>query len=185
MYGGGKDRLTLTPLTPEGNLLTDDPSLDGMVGCHSGPYIHLNVINPEPGFEYIWERNTGRDKMAARQRGGRPVGANDPEMAAMNALMDDGGPTPIDSSYVYGDVILHKYPIEAIRRRRENEEAKNSAAMRDGAALYAERAAGIEAQLSRGLPSRFARRDHGLEYKDAQDHTVEHWVPTDGIIREG
>jgi len=184
MMGGGKDREWLTPLTPEGNRDTDDPDLDNMVGCHTGPYIHLNIIDPQPGFEYCWKRNKGRDKLLALQTGWRPVGDNDPEMAAMNKIMTDS-PGSLDSSDVYGDVILMKAPAEAIRRIRDREQQAAKAQMRSGAEDFADRASAIEQQLSRGFPSRFARRDHGLEYRDAKDQTVDHWRPEDGIIREG
>lgn len=181
--GGGKDRRWLTELTPEGNIRTDDPNLDSMVGCHKDQFVHLNILNPQPGMEYCWVRNTGRDKMLYRQKGYRVVGADDPEMAAMNQVMADG-PTPLDSSDVYGDVILMKAPAEAVRQIRGREQAKAQAQMRGGAADYADKAAAIEEQLSRGLPPRFRRRDHILEFKDGQENTVDVWQPEDGIIRE-
>ena len=184
-FGGGKNREWLKPLTSEGHIDTEDPDLDNMIGCHTGNFIGLNVLNPQPGFEYIWERNTGQSIARARMRGGQIVQADDPERAAMSKLMSSHGRTSMDSSDVYGDVILMKYPEAAIRSIRAKEQAKAQAMMRGGAAEYAERASAIEEQMSRGMPSRFKRRDHALQSRDSGDNVVDQWSPGGGIIREG
>ena len=183
-FGGGKEREWLKPLTPEGHLDTDEPDLDSMIGCHTGVFQGLNVLNPQPGFEYVWERNRGPELAKARMRGGQMVGADDPERAAMDKLMSSHGRTSMDSSDVYGDVVLFKYPESAMRAIREREGAKAQAMMRGGAAEYADRASEIERQMSRGMPSRFKRGDHALRTMDSNENVVDHWTPDDGIIRE-
>ena len=59
MLGGGKDNNWLAPLDEDGNRQSDDIGLETMVGCHTGSYTGLNVVHPQPGYEYKWERNTG------------------------------------------------------------------------------------------------------------------------------
>ena len=184
MLGGGKPRDWLTELTTEGNRPLDEVGLESAIGCHTGQFVHLNVTDPEPGQTYVWERREGRAQMQARQRGGRPVGASDPEMIAMNTIMAADGATSLDSTSVYGDVILYKYPEDAIRRIRENESVLNNAALRDGAGMYAEQARAIETQLSQGLPTRFARKDHGLAFENLEGNVVDRWAP-EGVPREG
>jgi hypothetical protein len=87
MLGGGKDTSWLQPLDDEGNRRPDDDiGLETMIGCHAGAYSGLNVVNPQAGFEYKWERNTGPDLLRARQHGGQVVHKGDQEMAAMWSL---------------------------------------------------------------------------------------------------
>ena len=122
MIGGGRDRLELAPLDPYGNIESDDPDFDNMVGCHTGSYMGLCILNPEPGFEYIWERKTVHDIMRAKMRGGIEISSEDTESVAINKMV--GEAISIDSSNVFKDVIAFKYPVEALRAQREQEQAK-------------------------------------------------------------
>lgn len=183
MLGGGKSREWLRPLTPEGRLDTDDPNLDDMVGCHKGDFVGLNVINPDPGFEYVWELNRPRDIMRAKMRGGIRVGADEPESAAM-AHLTDSTDTPVDGYHTFGDVTLFKYPIDKIAKIRAEESARAQAMMRGGAAEFVSKATKLEQEMSRGQATRFKARNHGLQYLDGQENVVDTWNPGDDEIRE-
>ena len=58
ILGGGADREWLEPLDEVGNREPDDDvevDFEKMIGCHTGVFSGLNVYDPQPGFEYIWE----------------------------------------------------------------------------------------------------------------------------------
>ena len=56
--GGGSDREWIERLSSEGNRTNHGLPVDGeVVGCHVGPYAGLNLVNPQPGYEYIWMLN--------------------------------------------------------------------------------------------------------------------------------
>jgi hypothetical protein len=178
MLGGGADRSWLEPLTLEGNKRTDNPELEGMVGCHTGRYIGLNIKGAQPGFEYIWERNDAPSMMQAQQKGGQVVKDGDPEMSAFRAVgYEDSNFTPPDSREVYKDVVLVRYPSERIRAIREQEQRKAKAMMREGARDYADRADAFETELSGGRPTRFRRDDHSLQSEDVNGRPVDYWSP--------
>ena len=185
MLGGGKDRSWLRPLKDGSVDTLGDPELEGLVGCHQGRFMRLNVP-AQPGFEYIWENRKDIDN--ARLRGGIRVKAEDPEAKIMFSLSNDpdaNEASQIDSYVNFNDVTLFKYPIETIRRIRNEESSRAQAMMRGGAAEYADRASAIERQMSRGLDTRFRRADHSMRVVDNADNTIDEWRPEDGLIREG
>jgi len=179
--GGGRDRSWLEPLSEEGRIQTDDINLENMIGCHKGVYMGLNVVNPQPGYSYVWERRKPGDILRARQQGGQVVTREDPEYAALNTLEDDYS-TPLDNSDVYQDVVLVRYTDESIRRRREQEAETAQEMFRGGAAQYASRADQLEKTYSRGLPTRFQRADHSIDFEGEGGETVDHWSPDQGVI---
>tara|TARA_Y100000590_G_scaffold413_1_gene611 strand:+ start:8930 stop:9478 length:549 start_codon:yes stop_codon:yes gene_type:complete len=181
MLGGGKDNNWLAPLDEEGNRQSDDIGLESMIGCHTGSYTGLNVVNPQPGYEYKWERNTGPDLLRSRQNGGQVVQSGDPERAAMNEIISDG-PSPLDTSDVYNDVVLMRYPEERMREIREREHDTAQKMMRGGANDFMDRVSQAEEMLSSGRSTRFRRSDHRLDYVSPQGDVVEQWAPEDGII---
>lgn len=185
VLGGGADREWLEPLDPEGNRdpgYEEEDEFDSMVGCHTGNYFGLNVYNPEPGFEYVWERNTDRDKLRAIQSGGRMVDANDREFAAVRSVLGANEGAPLDSLNVYNDVVLFKYPESAIRRKREQEQTKARNMIRGGERSFVDRATAAEREMSPGRATRFARSDHRADLEDAQGNLVDQWAPDRGII---
>jgi hypothetical protein len=86
MFGAGNDRLELEPLDPDGNRKMDlDNPEEGEVqtiGCHTGMYAGLNVMNPLPDHVYMWANDNPRDRLMVAQRGGQIVQGDDPELAA-------------------------------------------------------------------------------------------------------
>jgi hypothetical protein len=184
VLGGGKDRQWLEPLDEEGYRRTDEPSLDGMVGTHTGAHVGLNLLAPQEGMEYVWERNNPADILRARQQGGQVVAAEDPERSVMREATDVDY-TPLDSAEIYKDVVLVRYPAEAVRRRREHIQQKSEALQRGGARDFADRATSMERELAQGLPTRFRRADHRVDFTDAEGQLVDQWTPESGIIDKG
>lgn len=179
--GGGLDREWLRPLDQSGTRQSDNPSHDNMVGCHTGKYFGFNLKNPQPNFEYVWENYNRDDMDRIRFEGGQFVRHGDPESPIQESLTVEGGgalePTQLDSLYVHRGCVLTRYPIEVIRARRAEEAATARAMMRGGAEEYAEGVNQMEAHLSRGLPTRFRRRDHRLDYLDGNENIVDQWAP--------
>ena len=185
ILGGGADRAWLEPLDPEGNRdpgYEGEEEFDSMVGCHTGNFFGLNVCNPEPGFEYVWERNTDKDKLRCVRQGGRMVDANDREFAAVRNILGVPEGSPLDSLNIYNDVVLFKYPESAIRRKREQEQKKARNMVRGGAKAFIDRASEAEKEIARGRATRFARSDHTIEAEDISGNLVDHWGPEKGII---
>ena len=187
ILGGGADREWLEPLDEEGNKdpgYEVDDDFDDMVGCHTGNFFGLNVFNPEPGVEYVWERNTDRDKLRCIREGGRMVDANDREFAAVRHVLGASEGAPLDSLNIFNDVVLFKYPESAIRRKREQEQEKARNRMRGGAQAFADRATEAERAISPGRATRFARADHRQDYEDTSGNLVDQWSPDSGIIEK-
>ena len=186
VLGGGADRAWLEPLNSEGNKEPDgeEEDFDRMVGCHTGNFAGLNLYNPQEGFDYVWERNTERDKLRCLQQGGRMVDANDPEFAAIRSMLGANEAAPLDSLNVYNDVILFKYPESAIRRKREQEQQKAQRSMRGGAQAFIERANDAERAIAGGRATRFARSDHRDDLEDGSGNIVDQWTPDKGIIEK-
>lgn len=193
MLGGGRDRLDLAPLTPEGNRELDNPNAS--MGCHVGDYIGLNVFNPQPEFVYSWANDNPRDRLLVLQRGSQIVQSGDPESAAYHEMVNHDQ-TPLDSAHAgYPGVILVRTPIEIERRRRENEEQTRQAMLRGGGSEAAFIEGGrrnpgeMEAGQAAGHTSlRFQRRDHTVQVtagSEPDDRVVDHWSPSAGIVREG
>lgn len=181
VLGGGKDRAWLEPLDDRGNVRSDDPDLDDITGCHQGNFFGLNVVHPQQGFHYVWERNTQQDRLRVRTRGGEVVQAGDPELAAFETAATDRD-TQMDSTNVFGDVVLVRYTEDAIRRVREGEQEKARNMMRSGARDFMDRATRAEREIAGGQATRFRRGDHRLDFEDASGAVVDQWVPSDGIV---
>lgn len=181
IIGGGKDRAWLEPLDEEGHIRSDDPDLDTMVGCHEGNYFGLNVVHPQEGCNYVWERNTRPDLLRIKTQGGEVVQAGDPELSAFASVETDRD-TQMDSTNVYGDVVLVRYTEEAIRRKRDAENKKAQNMMRSGAKDFLDRATQAERDIAGGQATRFRRNDHRIDLQDDAGRTVDSWVPGDGII---
>ena len=102
MLGGGSDREWTEPLAADGNR-RNIPLDERVVGCHTGNYIGLNVVNPQPGFEYAWYLSPSRsgaspaDAFAIYSVGGHVVNETDPERAYLSKIEGLEG-TPIDTS---------------------------------------------------------------------------------------
>ena len=182
--GGGKDREWLEPLDAGGRRQTEDPSLDNMVGTHAGSYVGLNLLGAQEGMEYVWERNNPADVLRARQQGGQVVGPDDPERSVMREATNVDY-TPLDGSEIYKDVVLVRYPAEAVRRRREHIQQKAESMQRGGARDFADRATSMERELAQGLPTRFRRADHRVDFTDSEGQLVDQWTPESGIIDKG
>ena len=183
--GGGMDRAWCRPLRHDGTVDSDDPELDGMVGTHQGEFVGYNIFNAQGGCEYVWERTKLQDRIRVRQRGGQIVQASDPERSGFSQILgsDDGlSGTPLDSSEVTNELMLVRYPEEAIRRKREQQQQKSEVMRRGGAEDFAERADARERQYSGARPGRFRRADHGIDMKDNDERLVDQWVPDDGIL---
>jgi hypothetical protein len=188
IIGGGADRLTLKPLNPDGNRDgNDDPELDNILGCHTGSTFGLCVANPQPGFIYKWARKRGGDINYYRRRGGQVVQTGDPEHSVGSTYIEDQDSSPVDSADIYEDVILMRFPEEAIRQQTEEDRAKSDAQMRAGADEFVNQAHERpgEIQLSGGKPTRFARSDHRLDYSTGygiESPKVDTWTPDQGIV---
>ncbi len=185
--GGGMDREWTRPLRTDGTVDSDDPALDGMVGTHQGEFVGYNIFGAQPGCEYVWERTRLQDKIRVQQRGGHIVQGGDPERSGFSQFLDDDGlsGTPLDSADATNELMLVRYSVESIRRKREAEQAKANAMRRGGAEDFADKADARERQYSGGKPSRFRRSDHAIDFKDDNERMVDQWVPEDGILPVG
>ncbi|MCP4113855.1 MAG: hypothetical protein GY737_00340 [Desulfobacteraceae bacterium] len=180
--GGGKDRLNLAPLRPDGSrymedfseefignedewvdIVAHDPS--NYVGCHVGDYMGLNVFNAKPEMTYSWAVDKDVARLAAAQRGAEIVQAEDQEMAAYR-LMSSNYSTPLDSSNSgYPGMVLLRTPNDVERARREREQALHQKRFRSGVAenTYKEGSNSSEVSAAHAANRdalRFARRDH-------------------------
>jgi hypothetical protein len=188
LLGGGGDRLNLKPLDHKGNRDNQDfPELDEMVGCHTGSSFGLNVV-PRPGFVYVWERNKGPDILRSKQRGGTIVQTNDDDYPAARIIADEGHPTSLDSAEIYEDLVLFRYPEEAVRERLERERGKAEAQLRSGAEDFVSQATPAEIAHSGGAPTRFAGRRHRMDFRTGlseDSQLVDTWTPDKGIVDDG
>jgi len=190
MLGGGSQREWLEPLDAEGNRRSDDLPIDGqLVGCHIGDYAGLNLVNPQPGFEYEWLLNpaTARNSTAASLQihslGGQIVSEGDPEFAAFK-LMEGLESTPLDTSTMYKELVLVRIPVERQRARMAKIEEKNKKMLRRGPEeSFVGRASALESERYSGRgPTRFALRSHQTDFKHDSD-SVEVSLPDSGIVR--
>ena len=186
MIGGGVDRLTLKPLNPDGNREgNDDPELDNLSGCHSGTSFGLNLVNKQPGYIYKYPRNTARDINYYRRLGGTVVKTQDPEWSVNSKVPGDMDPTQLDSGDIYNDVVLMRFPEEAIRQQVEREQVKTKNQLRSGAEEFVSGANQAEIAASDGVPSRFAMRQHRMDYRAGfveESPLVDQWTPDKGIV---
>ena len=177
---GGQDLSWYESLREDGNRDLDIP--EETLGCHVGPYAGLNIINPQPNFEYSWANNDPRDIIRVRARGGQVVQGDDPEYGAYRALQDEIS-SPIDSANLYGDCILIRTPIEKVRERRDAERNRAELSARGGLSNYTERASALEAEYGKHRgPTRFSRADHMVEWEE-EGKTASMWSPQSGIVR--
>lgn len=187
--GGGGDRLVLKQLKPSGKPDGDDhPELDDMIGGHTGISSGLNIGKGLPGYEYVWIRNEDSSHILYRHRGGTPVLKDDEDYAAGSVYADYSRPSSVDSTVIHSELALYRIPIEAIRRRREEEQAKSEAQLRSGAEEFVSQATPAEIATSGNLPTRFASRRHRMDLRvgPSEEHTlVEQWTPDKGIVDEG
>lgn len=174
MEAGG-DRDLFIPLDDEGNLPMD--SLDRTMGCHRGRFSVLNVHNAQQGFEYRYVQNKPQQILRARMEGSDLVRDGDPEYTGLCEGMEGSmgiDSRSIDTTQVYGDVVLVKTPIEEMRKVREAQAERAHQSLHGGARRYAERAPSdeLEAAGQRGLSSlRFARGEHQLAHARGEDTT--------------
>ena len=180
MQGGGHDRGWYESLNEEGSREMDLGQRT--LGCHTGPYSGLNIVNPQPNFEYSWANNDPRDILKARAQGGQIVQGEDAEFAAYRALQD-GNNSQLDSANLYNDCILIRTPIEKVRERREQERLKSEASARGSVDDFVNRASDVETAAGRQYgPTRFARADHSTEWEE-DGRTSGMWTPGSGIVR--
>jgi len=182
--GGGADRAWLEPVTDKGSLQGDgSPRYDDLMGGHTGNTEGLNVENPQPGFVYIWERNTPRDlRRCLHMNKGELVVDGMEENATLRTI--GSGSTPIDSTQVYQDVVLVRYPAEQIRRIREAEQKRAQAMLRSGSDEFLGKVTALEREMDpRGRGTRFTMEDHRLSITDdSRGLEIDSWTPDQGIL---
>lgn len=195
-FGIQRDRSWMKPLTPEGNVQTDDPDLQGITGCHplDSPSAGFNILGALPGCEYTHERlPTPSDNTLLRIRaeGGEIMRTGDPDRAAYTLFTERGDPrshgaaSPLDSIQSNGEVMAVRWPEHAVRAKHEREQRKALAMSRGGAEDYVKGASAAERVAAGNRPSRFRRADHSLQSEDSGGNVVDTWQPEGGIIREG
>jgi len=188
--GGGSDREWIEPLNAEGNRVGHGVNTElNVVGCHVGPYAGLNLVNPQPGYEYIWMLNPSRsgaspaDSLQIHVVGGQVVKEADPEFAAFMA-MEGMDASPLDTSTMYKELVLVRIPAEKQLKRQQDNDAKNQRMLRRGPEeSFVGRASHTESERYSGRgPTRFALRDHQTQFNHDRD-TVEVSLPDSGIVR--
>ena len=191
MLGGGSQREWLEPLDSEGNRQGHDLLVEGrMVGCHLGNFAGLNVVDPQPGFEYEWMMNPARDGaspsdgMRIHQVGGQVVKDGDSEFAAFKHMEGMGDSSPLDTSTIYKELVLVRIPAEKQRARLQAISDKNKRMLRKGPEeSFVSNASAQESERYSGYgPTRFARSDHRTEFKHDRD-VAELSLPDSGIVR--
>ncbi len=181
MAQGGHDLSWYESLNESGSRDLDLDIPDETLGCHVGPYAGLNVINPQPNFEYSWANNDPRDIIRVRAKGGQVVQGDDPEYGAYRAL-DDSVNSSVDSANLYQDCILIRTPIEKVRERRNEEKRKADISARGSVDDFVDRASALEDTYKHRGPTRFSRSDHMVEW-ETDGKTESMWSPESGIVR--
>ena len=189
MLGGGTEQW-MTPLDPEGNAdLTQHGVYEYSVGNHEGDFIGLNVINPQPGFEYLWLHNPNRtdasmgDALAIQRLKGHIVTGEDPEYSVLDK-MEGVDKQFLDTCTGFRELVLVRVPEEVIREKREREHQANMKMLQSGPAeTFVEQANPLERQLygNKG-PTRFSRSTHITEF-DEGGQTKELHTPDSGIVK--
>jgi len=184
-FGGKADREWLEPLTDEGHTGDEDADLGFSIGCHKGAHEWLNIYNPIPGYHYVWERKKPNDLRKAIQKGGQIVRSDDPEMtAAANASGGEDLANMLDSNAEYNELQLVRYSEDAMRKIRDRERKRAKDILGRPEEDFTESASGAEQSSEwnpRGVQTRFATKQHRLEFK-AGDETQEQWSPDKGIL---
>jgi hypothetical protein len=189
MLGGGRE-IWMTPLDPEGNVdLSEEGIFENSIGNHTGDFIGLNVVNPLPGFEYLWLLNPNRqgahmgDALAIQRLRGHIVGSEDPEFAALTKI-EGVDKSFLDSCASFRELVLVRIPEEVIRKRREEEAEANMRMLKSGPAEeFVSKAGQLERQLygNKG-PTRFRKSDHSTYFNEGgQDGQP--YLPDSGIVK--
>lgn len=190
--GGGWERAWSAPQDADGNRTTLDSSFitdekyENMVGCHAGPFLGFNIVNPQPGCEYDWPLDNESGHMLAEMRGGEPVRVTDPDQAGLSYKAN--AQTSLDGLVRHRGHILYRYTEKAVRQRREAEAAAALSQLHGGEARYVGGASEAERGYAKGRPTRFRRRDHHSETKSGGgdgSRTLDYWTPDKGVIEEG
>lgn len=177
--GGGGDRAWLEPTDQQGNR-------EGTTGCHTGTTEGLNVDNAQPGYSYLWARNDAASIRFEMRRGYRLVGDSDPEMARMKELGSTNSST-VDTTMLYGDVILMKAPVESVRKIREEEVRRAQMQLRSGTDDFLNKVTAAERDLEfnpRGVATRFALSENQTQITDSHDEggrVLDVWTSDQGI----
>ena len=177
--GGGADRAWLEPVDHEGNR-------EGVLGCHTGNTEGLNIENPEPGMAYLWQKNDAARIRGSLRDGYVVVSDSDPELAHMKSL-GSANQSTVDTSQMYGDVILMKAPIEKVRLIREREHQRAQEMLRSGSDNFLSKVTQAEVELDpRGKGTRFALGDHRMKItagftEDSPE--IDEWSPEHGILK--
>jgi len=142
----------------------EDGEARNVTGSHTGDYAGLNVANAQPGKLYQWVHNTPTDLMRERGKGGVVVdGSSEASSAVAAGLLSDGEsdvPTPLDTTALYGDVVLHEYPEEKIAARRERNADRAVKQIENADSAFLEGAGADELESAGGQQTRFLRREH-------------------------
>lgn len=183
MQGGGYDREWYEPLTSEGVRELDIE--EETIGCHTGPFAGLNVANPQPGYEYCWQKNDPRDVLRSQLRGGEVVTGDDPEFSPYHT--EDPNQTTVDTSRLYNELVLIRTPIEKVRAQQKEEQRRAEQMVFGGVDDFVDQASALEADYGRRGgrgrgATRFSRGDHMVEL-DTDGKTTELRTPGSGPVR--
>ena len=155
----GEDLSFYTPLTHDGNVEA------GTLGCYPGDAADLNIVGPEPGFHYKWER-LDDTAIAAAQRKGWDVDESQPErkVVVRNMRYSNIG---YARATIRGDTILMKIPEAIYRQLQADEEEAAAARRQDPANSYTNNATMLSMQerYRQGLrgPLTFRYPNHRFE----------------------
>ena len=187
--GGGSDREWLEPLDIEGNRNSELGVEEKTIGSHVGPYSGLNVMNPQPGYEYEWLLNPSRsggrlsDSHMIHQIGGEVVQEGDLEFAAYRE-MEGMQASGVDTASVFNELVLVRIPVEKQRERMQRHLDANNKMLRKGPEeSFVNSASYLEGERysDRG-PTRFALRSHKTVFKHGNEE-AEVSLPDSGIVR--
>ena len=156
-----------------------------IIGVHTGDYAGMNIVNPRPGAHYQWARNDPTSRMIEAQKGGQPVLAGDDDYPAyeLGLVYDESDtPTPLDTTRVYKDVVLMRYPEDVIAQRRAVEDAASLRAVSEADAEFLHGASPAELASGQGQRTRFAQRRHNLQMQDESGVVQQQWTPELGIL---
>ena len=184
---GGRSMFKFSPVTHDGRT-RDFHNIPGdvdMIGVHTGDYAGMNVCNPRPGVTYQWAKRDATSRMLEAQKGGEPVLMGDEDHPAyeLGVVYDESDtPTPLDTAQVYNDVVLYRYPEEAIASRQAKDAAASLRQVREADSAYLHGASPAELATGQGQRTRFAERRHRMELQDETGAVRESWNPEHGIL---
>lgn len=186
--GSGPDLGLFVELDPSGRTdMSADAIFEETVGDHVGDYRGLNVVNPQPGCEYVWmldpDRGTSRNRMAElmaiQMSGGQVVQKGDPELAAFEVLA--GSTVAAQEKVSNGEVLLVRLPAETVARRREEQLARNKTNLTGSEEKYLSGASSFEIEAGNGEATRFRHRKHQLLFEEGGQTT--HIHTPGGVVR--